>query len=87
MIEDYGAFLLDFGETVTVNATPIMAIVDSPYTLALEVAGTAWSLTCISSDVSTVDQGDPVVARGVSYTVVGIEPDGTGFTTLRMERS
>lgn len=42
-------------------------------------------IVCLTTDVSTLAHGSTVVRGGVTYTVSGIEPDGTaGLTTLRL---
>jgi len=86
-VEDLTPFFSEFGETCTVDGVQITAIVDSPYTQALDVATSAWSLTCRAADVTTVVFNDTATVRSVSYRVVGIEPDGTGVTVLRLEKA
>jgi hypothetical protein len=42
---------------------------------------------CKSSDVPNATQGDEMTINGVLYTVIGIEPDGTGLTILRLKEA
>lgn len=37
-----------------------------------------------SADVSTVIQGSTITINAVVYTVTGVQPDGTGVTTLQL---
>jgi len=39
-----------------------------------------------TSDFSSVVHGHTLVISGTTYNVVGVEPDGTGMTTLRLEK-
>jgi hypothetical protein len=39
-----------------------------------------------TADVPGVAHGVSLVIYGVTYSVVGVEPDGTGLTTLRLEK-
>lgn len=49
------------------------------------VGGAAPSFCCATADIPTVARGTAVTIAAVAYTVVGIEPAGTGKTTLRLE--
>jgi hypothetical protein len=42
--------------------------------------------TCASAGVDQVQHGAPLRLEDRAYTVVGIRPDGVGFTTLVLER-
>lgn len=75
----------DFAEPVTVGGAPLNAIFDADFGAALGVAGTGPQLTCSSVDVVAVQTGAAVTVRAQPYTVVGIEPDGTGITVLRLQ--
>jgi hypothetical protein len=41
---------------------------------------------CRTADIAEIEQGDAVVVSGVTYKVVDIQPDGTGMTTLRLQK-
>lgn len=45
---------------------------------------TAPRLTCLHSDVRGVPREALVTVRGVAYSVVQIQPDGTGFATVQL---
>ncbi len=76
-----------FAEQATVGGTVISAIFDAEYGEALWVSGTSPAIWCKSSDVDEVEVGDAVTVSGGSYAVAGIEPDGTGLTVLKLQRS
>jgi len=40
---------------------------------------------CRTADVSAAAHGDTLAISGTVYTVRGVQPDGTGMTTLRLE--
>ena len=82
---DFGALLSDFGEPIVLAGSPQRAIFVAPTAEALDVYGTAPMLTLGGTHPAALT-GQPAVVRGVAYTVVGVEPDGTGMTRLRLER-
>ena len=90
MIENIDAYMTSFGQAVTVNNVSITAIFDNEYAgfsgLGVGIDSNEPILTCKSADVSTAVQGTAAVVGGVTYAVVGVEPDGTGITTLRLEQ-
>jgi len=68
----------------------IKGIFDANYFEIMGVDGgvesTQPGVVCRSGDVAGIGHGAAVVADGVSYTVVGVKPDGTGITELALER-
>ena len=41
---------------------------------------------CKSSDVASAVHGDTLAISGTTYNIIGIEPDGTGMTTLILSK-
>ena len=90
--DDRLALLADFGVVVIkADTTTFTAIQDAEFspidpnsTVAYE--GTNPVILCRTSDVSGLVHGSSLSIGGVSYTVQGIEPDGTGFTLLQLEQ-
>jgi len=77
----------DFAVAATLNGTTaINVIFDAAYEAVNlqtgEVEGAAPVAICKSSDVSGVSHGDTLDVNGTTYYVRGIQPDGTGLTTL-----
>jgi len=71
--------------TIGGSASTIQVIFNNEYFEIAEgigVEGTQPVITCRSSDVANVDQGDTVVINSVTYTVQNVMPDNTGFTQL-----
>lgn len=89
--EDREAMLADFGIVVTLpSATTITGILDSGY-LAVDVEDTEVEsseqvLTCRTTDVSALTHGSQLTISGATYYVRGIQPDGTGITTLILDK-
>ena len=82
--------LADFGDTFTkADTSTFQAIFENAF---VEVGGAMRSvesvkpiILCRASDVSDLAH-DAVLTKGaVTYHVIGIEPDGTGFTQLILE--
>lgn len=99
-LDDRKVMVADFGVACTGSPTgggsvSFTAIYDAQH--ALEEAGgfVAFSLdqprlTCISSQISSLAEGDtvtvPVDSVNTDYTIRVIMPDGTGITELALEK-
>jgi len=83
------ALLADYGTTVTkADASTFVAIFDNDF-LAVdvdesEVESTEPTLLARTADVSGLAHGDSLTISAVSYTVRGIQPDGTGMTQIML---
>ena len=76
----------DFAETATFGSTPIAGIFDDAFASAMGIAGSAPVFVCKSSDAISLNPGtSTLVIRSSSYLVVGVEADGTGVSTVRLE--
>jgi len=86
---DRTALLADYGSTVTkADASTFVAIFDNDF-LAVdldesEVESTEPTLLARTTDVSGLAHGDSLTISAVSYTVRGIQPDGTGMTQIML---
>lgn len=87
--------LADFGVSATYtaegeSATTITVIFDEPY-VGVDpdgrVAVESDNPTCLArtTDVSNANHAATIVINSTTYNVVGVQPDGTGFTTLVLE--
>ena len=84
---DNAAFFTDFAIDVTVDGIPARGIFDNGFASAFAgmVDGSSPVLHLVSS--VPVERGSVVIAAGVTYTVTGVEPDGTGVTQLRLDKA
>lgn len=84
---DNAAFFTDFAIDLTVDGVAVRGVFDRPYAAAFGgmVNGSGPQVFVPSETV--VARGDAVVIAGASFTVVGIEPDGTGITLLRLDEA
>lgn len=87
MTFETAAFFSDFAIDITVNGIAARGIFDDAYgeSFGGMVAGSGPMLR-LSSSVA-VARGNTVVVSAKTYTVTGIEPDGTGITTLRLNEA
>ena len=74
------------------SAISVSGIFDAPQASRsagdmLEVTAPSPQFLCTSADVMGVSEGDELTVRGVDYTVRVVLTDGTGVTTLILERS
>jgi hypothetical protein len=90
MKEDLTAFFGDFATDVKVTAgSTFKAIIDAPFMSVGDGAGvesSALSLIAQTEDVADLAHGEILEVDNVEYVVRGIEPDGLGVTTIRLER-
>jgi hypothetical protein len=86
-VEDHAAFLTDFGQAATLAGVSVNVIFDNAYAEVYGMATRTPMATLPSADIGSAVQGSTFVTGGVTYRVTAIEPDGTGMTTLRLERS
>ncbi|MEY2654031.1 MAG: hypothetical protein RLZZ524_1059 [Pseudomonadota bacterium] len=88
-VEDLSPFFSeeDFAVAATLNGAAVTGIFDVPYTEPLGnfVAGLAPIFTLPTASASSAAQGQTLVIGATTYKVAGVEPDGTGITTLRLE--
>ena len=86
-VESTAPFFADFGVTATLAGADVRGIFDDAYGEAFGglVAGSGPMFRLPSSIAAT--RGDSLVLGATTYTVVGIEPDGTGMTLLRLEKA
>lgn len=88
LTEDLSLFFrtMDFAIAVTYNSTTLVnGLLSKSYVTVNDVENTAPSFTCAASDVPNAKHGDTLVANGINYLVVGVQPDGTGIVTLILE--
>ncbi len=78
----------EFAEEWTVAGSAVLAIFNDGYAEDQDIEGTNPELVC-QSDTLPVDLASGVTAvsglSGATYSVVGVRPDGTGFTYLDLE--
>lgn len=65
----------------------IPVVFNAAYADPLGMAGNQPRATCLSSLIAAMTVGAAVSINAVNYTVTGIEPDGTGITTLILRRA
>lgn len=90
--EDLTAFLqtADFGTAATwsVGSATVNGIFDYEYQRELGIVdATDPQFVCREADMSTATQGQTLTVNAVVYTIIGVEPDGTGLLTLRLRKS
>lgn len=77
--------LSDFADTWTVAGNSVLGIFENEFVEDLDVEGETPKLLLANEDAAGVEAGDPAVGPEGTYEVIGIEPDGTGVTTLRLK--
>lgn len=85
--QDLDEFFTDFGETaILADGTEITVIFDAGFKEALpmdiSIESTKPTATVKTDDIEGMVHGNTMEIRGTIYMVVGIQPDGTGITTV-----
>ena len=78
-----------FAVQATMGASSFPVIFDNAYQSPLGgmIESTGPVCQAKSADVSTAVQGTAITIASVSYKVREVQPDGTGITTLFLERA
>ncbi len=85
--QDLAAFFQDFGEAaILADGKEITVIFDAAFTPAnpmdANIEATKPTVTAKTEDVESLAHGDTMEIRRTIYMIVGIQPDGTGITTI-----
>ena len=91
MTEDLAPFFADFAVDATVNGQAVRGIFDNGFASA-EVGLVGMSsarpmLTLPTAGLAADPVGQTAVVNGTSYLVAVHQPDGTGVSTLMLERA
>ena len=77
----------DFAVHAVVRGRTINVIFDEQYVDALGVESSQPAATCESAMVDGVEQNDMLTISGRGFRIIGVQPDGTGVTVLRLQRA
>jgi hypothetical protein len=84
--EDLDPFFNDFAIQVRINGEDITAIFSDNFVDAEGIASTNPHLIVKSSDIPDIENEDEVEAKNTMYQVASIQPDGTGISTIFLEK-
>jgi hypothetical protein len=77
----------DFAEVATLSGGgTVNGIVNEPYEDALGVENASLTFTGKTSDLSALVHGSTMVIGGITYYVIGIEPNRIGMTVLKLSK-
>lgn len=79
---DFGTAAVYSGSGATING-----ILDADYDEAMgRVQASTPLFACATADVANATHGQTLTVGATVYKIVGVEPDGTGMTVLRLEK-
>jgi len=86
--EDLSEFLDDteLADNATIGASTIAGIFDNQFVEVNGIEGVRPVFTCAEANVATIAHGDALTIKSTSFKVAGIQPDGTGLTSLILEK-
>lgn len=78
----------EFGVVATKGSDTFNGIFNNDYDEELEVQGSSAEFVCRSEDIASfsVVRGDTLTLSGNTFIVREVEDDGTGITTLNLEK-
>ena len=81
----------DFGVAATFGAATVNGIFDNEFVEVDAGGGVGFALqqprfVCRTADVSTAAEGDTITINATDYTIRIVQDDGTGMTTLVLEK-
>jgi len=89
---DKDVFLSDFGAAAVIGGSSVSVIFDHAYLASLDIETSNPVALAKSADVANVNRGDAVAIAAGDFNdafngkVVGIQPDGTGFSLLELQK-
>lgn len=90
MTEDLSIFLVDFGESATLNGDATVTVIFSNRYDPIAFGADGRSITAVgmTSDLGVIVQGDVFRLRETDFTVVSVEPIQDGqFIQLQLEET
>jgi len=81
----------DFATAATFGGGTVNGIFDNEFVEVDAGGGVGFALVqprfqCRTQDVSSASEGDAITIDGTAYTIRVVQPDGTGITTLVLEK-
>jgi hypothetical protein len=88
LTEDLTIYFADFGTTATLSSgASVTGIFDAAAMDVLTAASIGPSFTAATANLSGLAYGATLTIASVGYTVRQNDPDGTGVSTLTLERT
>jgi hypothetical protein len=86
LVEDFTAYLADFGQAATLDGVAVRVIFDNAYTEMFDGVATRRPTAGLpTASAAAATQASVFVTGGNTYRVTSVQPDGTGWTTLTLE--
>ena len=87
--EDLSPFFnaAEFASSATLDGASVAGIFDNTYAEVFGMASRAPMFMLPTASAASATQASVLVTGGITYRVTSVQPDGTGVTTLMLERS
>lgn len=86
-VEDFTVFLADFGQDATLAGASVRVIFEAAGTVLDGISAVQPAVKLPTAQVPADYAGVLLVVGGASYTVAEHQPDGTGWSTLLLQRA
>jgi hypothetical protein len=86
--EDLSEFLdsTEMADNATIGTSTVAGIFENQFVEVHGIEGVRPVFVCIEADVPSITHGDALTINATSYKVAGVQPDGTGLTSLILEK-
>tara|TARA_R100000541_G_scaffold15749_3_gene25167 strand:- start:932 stop:1204 length:273 start_codon:yes stop_codon:yes gene_type:complete len=76
----------EMADDAIVGLKTVSGIMESQFIEALGIEGVRPVFTCAEVDVVGLTFKQTIKVKGITYKVAGVQPDGTGLTSLVLEQ-
>ena len=76
----------ELAEDATIGLKTVSGVMESQFIEALGIEGVRPVFTCAEVDVVGLNFKQTIKVKGITYKVAGVQPDGTGLTSLVLEQ-
>lgn len=86
-VEDFSVYLADFGQDATLDGVTVRVIFDNAYRDVFDGVATRVPMAGLpAAQTTSTSQASVFIVGGITYRVTSVQPDGTGWCTLMLER-
>jgi hypothetical protein len=86
-VEDFSCYLADFGVPATLAGASVRVIFEAAGAVLGGMSALQPAVQLPTADVPADYAGAALVVGGLTYTVAEHQPDGTGWSTLLLQRA
>jgi hypothetical protein len=88
LVEDFNEFFIssELAEDATIGTATVAGIFDNQFVEVNGIEGVRPVFTCEAAKVTNLGHDKSIKIKNVTYKVAGVQPDGTGLSSLILEK-